>query len=115
MATKFGLGLGLLLMLALVASVAQADGMKELVLSHLDGKGTVDSIDATNNKIVIADKLYVLSDNVAVFDSIHRQNISVDDIKSGNRVGFRSKPLSKPTAPYDQVIVRLWVLPTSNH
>jgi len=115
MANKYGLRLGLLLTLALLVGVAQADGMKDLVRSHLDGKGTVDSVDATNNKIVIADKLYVLSDNVAVFDSIHRQNISVEDIRPGNRVGFKSKPLSKPTAPYDQVIVRLWVLPKSNH
>jgi len=114
MTKKYGLRLGLLLTLALMFGIAQADGMKDLVRGQLDGKGIVDSVDASNNSIVIEDKLYVLSDNVAVFDSIHRQNISADDIKTGSRVGFRSKPLSKPTAPYDQEIVRLWILPTSN-
>jgi len=114
MLNKNGLWMGLVLALAMVFSAAQADGIRELVTSKLDGKGSVDRVDETASSIVIDDKLYVLSDNVTVFDAIHRRNVAVGDIKPGNMVGFRSKPLPKPTAPYDQVIVKLWIMPTHN-
>jgi len=113
MLIKKGTWVGAML-LGLAVSVTHADGIKDLALTHLDGKGTVDSIDASNDKIVINDKLYFLAEHVSVFDAAHRRNSSVEDIKPGNSVGFTSKPLSNPTAPYDQMIVRLWIMPTSN-
>jgi hypothetical protein len=105
-----GIVLGMLMCLA----TAQADGLQEFVLSQLDGKGTVDSINTHDNRIVIGDRTYVMSRNTSVFDVSRKRNASVRDIKAGDMVGFRSRPLPKPTAPYDQSIVKLWILPSNN-
>lgn len=112
MLSKKGLWLGLMLILLLPFATAQADGIQNFVLSKLDGKGTVDNINVAENRIVIDDRLYILSGNVTVFDLNRRNNVSVSDIKAGDSIGFKSKPLPKPTAPYDQVIIKLWILPS---
>jgi hypothetical protein len=103
-----GLAFGLLLPLAL----ARADGLQDFVLTQLDGKGTVDSIDAASQKIVIDDRSYVIASDATVFDVNTRRNLSIDGIKAGNVVGFKSKPLAKPTAPYDQSLIKIWILPS---
>ena len=114
MLNKKGLWLGVLFAVLLPIAVAQADSLKEFVLSQLDGKGTVDSINVDAHSIVINDRAYTLSKNVTVFNVVRRTNASVDDIKAGDNVGFKAKPLSKPTAPYDQLIIKLWILPSGN-
>ena len=107
-----GIWLGFLLTAWLPFNAVQADGIQDFVLSQLDGKGTVNSVDASANKIVIDDRLYILSRTVTVFDVTRRTNSSVSDIKPGNTVGFKAEPLPKPTAPYNQVIVKIWILPS---
>lgn len=97
--------------LVLVAT-AGADSLQDFVLTKLDGKGTVDSINAQTNKIVIDDRSYSLSGNVTVFDVRNKRNSSIENIKVGDSVGFKSRPLPQPTAPYDQLIIKLWILPS---
>ena len=114
MQNKKGLWLGMLLAILLPVTVAQADSLKEFVLSQLDGKGTVDNVNVDERKIVIDDSSYSLSKNVTVFNVVRKTNASVDDIKKGDSVGFKSQPLPNPTAPYDQLIIKLWILPSGN-
>ena len=102
----------LLVSYLLVIATANADSIQDFVLSKLDGKGTVDSIDLQADRIVINDRSYKLSSNVTVFDVKNSRNSSVDKIKVGDTVGFKSKPLPQPTAPYDQLIIKLWILPS---
>ena len=104
----------LLVSCLLMVSAAHADSLQDFVLTKLDGKGTVDSIDLGSMSIVINDRSYQLSDNVTVFDVANRRNSSVENIKTGNSVGFKSRPLPNPTAPYDQLIVKIWILPNTN-
>jgi len=96
----------------LLVATAGADGLKDFVLSKLDGKGTVDNITPGANTIVINDVTYTLSSNVTVFDVKNRRNSSIDNIKVGDSVGFKAKPLPQPTAPFDQLIIKLWILPS---
>ena len=114
MLNKKGLWLGMLLALLLPLAVAQADGVKDFVLSQLDGKGTVDSIDVDGRSIVINDRTYTLSRSATVFNVVRRTNSAIDNINAGDNVGFKAKPLPKATAPYDQLIVKLWVLPSGS-
>ena len=74
----------ILLGIMVLTTTAYADGLKDFVLSQLDGKGTVSSVNTNSNRIVIDDVSYVV---------------------------FRAKPLPNPTAPYDQNIVKIWILP----
>lgn len=101
----------LLVSYLLVTATANADSLQDFVLSKLDGKGTVDSINVDSMTIVVNDRSYSMTDNVTVFDVKNRRNSSIDKIKVGDTVGFKSRPLSKPTAPYDQLIVKMWILP----
>lgn len=105
---------GVLFSMLMGLATAQADGLQEFVLSQLDGKGKVDSISVGDRRIVIGDRSYVMSRNTSVFDVSRKRNASLRDIKAGDLVGFRSRPLPKPTAPYDQSIVKLWILPSDN-
>ena len=98
----------------LAIATANADSLQDYVVSKLDGQGTVDSINAAAKQVVINDRSYVLSSNVTVFDVKNRRNSSVGDIKVGDSVGFKSKALSEPTAPYDQLIIKMWILPSTN-
>jgi len=98
----------------LYLSSAGADSLEDYIRTKLDGKGTVDSIDLNQNHIVINDRLYILASGVTVFDVKKNRDSSIDKIKVGNAVGFDSEPLPKPTAPYDQLIVRIWILPGTN-
>ena len=98
----------------LAIATANADSLQDYVVSKLDGQGTVDSINTQANQIVINDRSYVLSDNTTVFDVKNRRNSSVDKIKVGDTVGFKSKALAQPTAPYDQLIIKIWILPSTN-
>jgi hypothetical protein len=104
----------LLLTMALSVAVTNADGLQDYVLSKLDGKGTVDSINVAAKNIVIDDQLFALSRTTTVFDVKKRRNSSLENIKQGDRVGFKSKPLSKPTAPFDQLIIKMWILPSNS-
>ena len=114
MLNRKGIILGLLFGLLLPLTLAQADGLQEFVLSQLDGKGTVDSIDVSRQQIVIDDRSYVISRGTTVFDVVNRKNVSLDGIKAGDVVGFKSKPLAKPTAPYDQSLIKIWILPSQS-
>ena len=102
----------LLVSYLMLVATAGADSLQDFVLTKLDGKGTVDSINAQTSQIVINDRSYKLSRNVTVFDVRNRRNSSVDDIKAGDTVGFKSRPLPQPTAPYDQLIIKIWILPS---
>lgn len=104
----------LLVSYLLVISSASADSLQDFVLTKLDGKGSVDSISVDSMNIVIDDRTYKLANNVTVFDVKKRRNSSIDKIKVGDAVGFKSRPLPVPTAPYDQLIVKIWILPDSN-
>jgi len=112
MLNKKGITLSLLLALLLPLTIAQADGLQEFVLSQLDGKGTVDSINVSGQQLVIDDRTYVISRSTTVFDVNNRKRVSLDGIKAGDIVGFKSKPLAKPTAPYDQSLIKIWILPS---
>jgi len=112
MLNKKGWFLGLLFGLLLPLTVTHADSMKDFVLTQVDGRGTVDSINVSGQKIVIDDRSYVIAHGTAVFDVNTRRSVSLDDIKAGDAVGFKSKPLAKPTAPYDQSLIKLWILPS---
>jgi len=112
MLNKKGIMAGLLFGLLLPLTLAHADGLQEFVLSQLDGKGTVDSISLTSQQIVIDDRSYVISRGTTVFDVNNRKRVSLDGIKPGDVVGFKSKPLSKPSAPYDQSLIKIWILPS---
>ena len=114
MNNRKGLILGLLFGLLLPLTLAQADVLQEFVNSQLDGKGTVDSINVSNKQIVIDDMLYVISRGTTVFDVNVKRSVSLDSIKPGDRVGFKSKPLAKPTAPYDQSLIKIWILPSKS-
>lgn len=114
MLNKKGIWLGLMLAVALPIAAAHADGLKDFVLTQLDGKGTVDNINVDTHVITINDKSYTLSRNVTVFDVVHRTNSSIDSVKLGDNVGFKAQPLPQPTAPYDQLIIKLWILPSGN-
>ncbi len=114
MLNKKGLWSVLLVSYLLAMSTANADSLQDFVLTKLDGKGTVDSINVDSMSIVIDDRSYTLSDNVTVFDVKNRRNSSIENVKPGNSVGFKSRPLSKPTAPYDQLIIKIWILPDNN-
>lgn len=98
----------------LVITSAGADSLQDFVLSKLDGKGTVDSINVDEGTIVVNDRSYTLASNVTVFDVKNRRNSSIDQVKAGDSIGFKSRPLAQPTAPYDQLIVKIWVLPGAN-
>lgn len=111
---KKGLLSVLLVGCLLLVATAHADSLKDFVLSKLDGQGTVDSINTESSQIVIDDSSYSLSGNVTVFDVINKRNSSIDNIQQGDTVGFKSRPLPKPTAPYDQLIVKIWILPSQN-
>jgi len=111
MLNKKSLWATLLVGYLLAVTSANADSIQDFVLSKLDGKGTVDSIDLLTDRIVINDRSYKLSGNVTVFDVKNSRNSSVDKIKVGDSVGFKSRPLPQPTAPYDQLIIKLWILP----
>ncbi len=102
-----------LITILLPFSLAHADGLQEFVLTQLDGKGTVDSIDLPGSKIVIDDISYVLSRGTTVFDVNNRKRVSLDGLKPGDFVGFKSKALKKPTAPYDQSLIKIWILPSN--
>lgn len=106
-----GMIIGLLFGLLLPLTVAHADSLQEFVLSQLDGKGTVDSVDVPGQRIVIDDRSYVISRGTTVFDVNNKKSISLDGIKIGDVVGFKAKPLTKPTAPYDQSLIKIWILP----
>lgn len=112
MINRKGLTLALLFGLLLPLTFAHADGLQEFVLSQLDGKGSVDSIDVSSKQIVIDDRSYVISRSTTVFDVNNRKRVSLDGIKPGDSVGFKSKPLTKPTAPYDQSLIKIWILPS---
>ena len=114
MLNKKGLWSALLVSYLLVMATANADSLQDFVLTKLDGKGTVDSINVGSKSIVIDDRQYVLSNNVTVFDVKNRKNSSIDNVKTGDTVGFKSKALSEPTAPYDQLIIKIWILPSKN-
>ncbi|MGD8560138.1 MAG: hypothetical protein PVH04_10765 [Gammaproteobacteria bacterium] len=94
------------------ATTVNADGLKDFVLSQLDGKGTVSSVNTTDNRIVIDDVSYVVSRTTTVFNVAQKRNGSLRDVQPGDSVGFRAKPLPRPTAPYDQNIVKIWILPS---
>ena len=106
--------LGVLFGLLMCLTTANADGIQEFVLSQLDGKGTVSSVNAQNSQIVIDDVLYEVSRTTTVFDVNRKKSVSLSNIKPGDSVGFRSKPLPKPTAPYDQSIIKMWILPSDD-
>lgn len=108
-----GLWSALLVSYFLVIATANADGLQDYVVSKLDGQGTVDSINVAAKQIVINDRSYVLSRNVTVFDVKNRRNSSIDRIKVGDTVGFKSRALPQPTAPYDQLIIKIWILPST--
>lgn len=110
MLNKKGIWSALFICLFISAATASADGIQDYVLTKLDGQGSVDSVDVTNRKIVISDRSYSLSRNVTVFDVSKKRNSSIERVKVGDNVGFKSKPLPNPTAPYDQLIVKLWIL-----
>ncbi|WP_455199901.1 hypothetical protein [Kaarinaea lacus] len=112
MLNRAGITLGLLVALLLSLTAAHADGLEEFVMSQLDGKGTVDSINVAGKQLVIDDRSYVISRSTTVFDVNNRKRVSLDGIKAGDTVGFKSKPLSKPTAPYDQSLIKIWILPS---
>ena len=113
MLNKKGLWSALLVCFLLFSGAAYSDGLQDLVLSKLDGKGSVDSINVARKTIVVNDRLYSLDNRVTVFDVVNRKNSSIDKVKVGDTVGFKSEPLSKPTAPYDQLIVKVWILKNS--
>jgi uncharacterized protein (AIM24 family) len=112
MFNRKGIIVGLLFGLLLPLTVAHADGLQEYVLSQLDGKGTVDSVDVSGQRIVIDDRSYVISRSTSVFDVNKKRSMSLDGIKVGDIVGFKAKPLTKPTAPYDQSLIKIWILPS---
>lgn len=114
MLNKKGLWSVLLVSYLLVTATANADSLQDFVLSKLDGKGSVDSINVDSMSIVIDDRSYVLSNNVTVFDVKNRKNSSIENVKVGDSVGFKSKALAVPTAPYDQLIIKIWILPGNN-
>ena len=114
MLNRTGITLSLLLALVLLATTVHADGLEEFVLSQLDGKGTVDSINVSGKQLVIDDRTYVISRSTTVFDVNTRKRVSLDGVKAGDSVGFKSKPLSKPTAPYDQSLIKIWILPSES-
>ena len=107
-----GILVGVLFGLLACVTSANADGIQEFVRSQLDGKGTVSSVNTQNNQIVIDDASYVVSRTTTVFDVNRKKSVSLSNIKPGDSVGFRSKPLPKPTAPYDQSIIKIWILPS---
>lgn len=109
-----GIIIGLLFGLLLPLTLAQADGLQEYVLSQLDGKGTVDSINVSGQQIVIDDRSYVISRSTTVFDINNKRSVSLDGLKVGDLVGFKAKPLTKPTAPYDQSLIKIWILPSQS-
>jgi len=113
MLNKKGLWSALLVCFLLFSGAAYSDGLQDLVLSKLDGKGSVDSINVARKTIVVNDRLYSLDNRVTVFDVVNRKNSSIEKVKVGDTVGFKSKALSKPTAPYDQLIVKIWILKNS--
>ena len=114
MLNKKGIIFGLLFGLLLPLAVVHADGLQEYVLSQLDGKGTVDSVDVSGKRIVIDDRSYVISRNTTVFDVNKKRSVSLDGIQVGDAVGFKAKPLTKPTAPYDQSLIKIWILPSQS-
>jgi len=112
MLNRKGIIVGLLFGLMLPLAIAHADGLQEFVLSQLDGKGTVDSVDVSGQRIVIDDRSYVVSRSTTVFDVNKKRSVSLDGIKVGDAVGFKAKPLTKPTAAYDQSLIKIWILPS---
>ena len=114
MLKRKGIIIGLLLGLLLPLTLAHADGLQEFVLSQLDGKGIVDSVDVSGQQIVIDDRSYVISRSTTVFDVNRKRSLSLDGIKAGDVVGFKAKPLTKPTAPYDQSLIKIWILPSQS-
>ena len=114
MLNRKGIIVGLLFGLILPLATAQADGLQEFVLSQLDGRGTVDSVDVSGQRIVIDDRSYTISRSTTVFDVNRKRSVSLDGIKVGDVVGFKAKPLTKPTAPYDQSLIKIWILPSQS-
>jgi hypothetical protein len=109
-----GMIVGLLFGLLLPLTVAHADSLQEFVLSQLDGKGRVDSVDVSGQRIVIDDRTYVISRSTTVFNVNNKRSVSLDGIKAGDVVGFKARPLTKPTAPYDQSLDKIWILPSKS-
>jgi hypothetical protein len=104
----------LLVSYLLVIASANADSLEDFVTSKLDGKGTVDNINVDSKSIVINDRSYVLSNTVTVFDVNKRKNTSIENVKVGDSVGFKSKALAEPTAPFDQLIEKIWIMSGKN-
>ncbi|NOZ52565.1 MAG: hypothetical protein GXP08_05390 [Gammaproteobacteria bacterium] len=93
---------------------AVADELKDFLLSQLDGKGMVDAINVRKHTIIIEDRLYYLSKNVNVFDIRRKTHVSINRLRPRNKIGFKTSALKKPTAPYDQLITRIWLLPKNS-
>jgi len=100
-----------LIMVLLSTNTAATDDLKRFIVSQLDGRGTVDVINVDARIIIVDDRLYQLSKNINVFDVKHKTNVRVGRIRAGNHVGFKTSALKKPTAPYDQLITKIWLLP----
>ena len=111
---KAGITLIVLFVCLIPFAMAHADSLQEFVLTQLDGKGTVNSVDLTKSKIVIDDLSYVIARGTTVFNVNNRKRISLDGLKPGDYVGFKSKALKEPTAPYDQKLIKIWILPSKS-
>ena len=90
---------------------AQADGIEDFVNQQFDKSGFVDSIDVTANTIVVDDRLYFFSANTPVFDVARKTNSGIRSLSNQMKIGFKTRTLKQPTAPYQQQIIRIWILP----
>ena len=97
-------------MLVLPVTMVKADALQEFVLSQLDGRGIVNSIDLDNRTIVVDDTIYNLARTVTVFDATANRPGSLRSINVNDEIGFKARALRKPTKPYDQLITKIWIL-----
>jgi hypothetical protein len=95
----------------LAATAVQADGIEDYINQQFDKTGYVNSLDTSANTVVIDDRLYFLSSNVPVFDMTAKTSVNINAVTSLDKIGFKTRALKKPTAPYDQQITRIWILP----
>jgi len=98
--------------MSVIPNTAMADELKDFILNQLDGKGTVNAINVDSRTIIVDDRPYYLSRNVNVFDIEAKRHLRVNHVRTRHRIGFKTSALTTPTAPYDQLITKIWVFPT---
>ncbi|MCW8908721.1 MAG: hypothetical protein OQL28_15895 [Sedimenticola sp.] len=85
------------------ASSALADRLPHYYPDRFDSVGTVDSMDARGNSLVVGDVLFRISPKIKVH-GLRSQNVTMGWVKPGTRIGFSIQGV---------YLTEVWVLPNN--